>query len=223
MYVHTHTCMNVCLCGCDKCVLDRCIAMLGRSFVRLSIASLAFQIKTKLNTSWAELLLLLLLFLLFCQRVRDYCCCCCRLICLLQKAIVTRAFDRLLFTPPHTVRVPYTINTLTLTYTIYLCPCMCLCVWCSACFLSPCNILICSVFILDYSNNNNSPGLLRSSRARLGCSLSLSVSRTAVLSFNDLTVRYSVCSSQFTISNCFISQKHKKAHRQKAKKPKKSS
>lgn len=104
-----------------KCVLDRCIAMLGRSFVRLSIASLAFQIKTKLNTSWAELLLLLLLFLLFCQRVRDYCCCCCcRLICLLQKAIVTRAFDRLLFTPPHTVRVPYTINTLTLTYTIYV-------------------------------------------------------------------------------------------------------
>lgn len=123
--------MYVCLCVCHKCVLDRSIAMLGRSFVRLSIASLAFQIKTKLNTSWAALLFLLLLF---CQRVRAYWCCCCRLICLLQKAIVTRAFDRLLFTPPDTVRVPYTINTLTLTYTIYLYPCMCLCVRCSACF-----------------------------------------------------------------------------------------
>lgn len=221
MYVHTHTCMNVCLCGCDKCVLDRCIAMLGRSFVRLSIASLAFQIKTKLNTSWAELLLLLLLFLLFCQRVRDYCCCCCRLICLLQKAIVTRAFDRLLFTPPHTVRVPYTINTLTLTYTIYLYlfVCVMLCLF----FVTVQYFdMFCFYFGLQQQQQFAWPSTLQQSTAWL-LSLSLSVSRTAVLSFNDLTVRYSLCSSQFTISNCFISQKHKKAHRQKAKKPKKSS
>lgn len=174
MYVHTHTCMNVCLCGCDKCVLDRCIAMLGRSFVRLSIASLAFQIKTKLNTSWAELLLLLLLFLLFCQRVRDYCCCCCRLICLLQKAIVTRAFDRLLFTPPHTVRVPYTINTLTLTYTIYVPVSMYVFVCVMLClFFITVQYFDMFCFYFGLQQHNKSPGLLRSSRARLGCSLSL--------------------------------------------------
>lgn len=219
MYVHTHTCMNVCLCGCDKCVLDRCIAMLGRSFVRLSIASLAFQIKTKLNTSWAELLLLLLLFLLFCQRVRDYCCCCCRLICLLQKAIVTRAFDRLLFTPPHTVRVPYTINTLTLTYTIYLYLRMCLCVWCSACFLSPCNILICSVFILDYSNNNNSPGLLRSSRARLGCSLSLA-QLCSLLMISLFGIRCAVLNLRYQIA---LLAKNTKRHTDKRQKSQKKS
>lgn len=54
------------------------IAMLGRSFVRLRIASLAFQIKTKLNTSFA----FAATAAVFCQRVRAFCC---RLICLLQK------------------------------------------------------------------------------------------------------------------------------------------
>lgn len=59
-----YVCMYVCLCVCYKCVLDRCIAMLGRSFVRLSIASLAFQIKTKLNTSWAASLVVVVLAVL---------------------------------------------------------------------------------------------------------------------------------------------------------------
>lgn len=78
--------------------------------------------------------------------------------------------------------------------------------------------MFCFYFGLQQQQQFAWPSTLQQSTAWL---LSLSVSRTAVLSFNDLTVRYSVCSSQFTISNCFISQKHKKAHRQKAKKPKK--
>lgn len=90
--------------------------MLGRSFVRLRIASLAFQIKTKLNTSFAvsdaasrcsASASELFVFVLF--------------VCCKNKETKINncdaLFDRLLFTPPHTVRVPYTINTHAHTHT----------------------------------------------------------------------------------------------------------
>lgn len=93
--------------------------MLGRSFVRLRIASLAFQIKTKLNTSFAvsdaasrcsAVLPARQSFFVFILFV------CCKN----KETKINNCdalFDRLLFTPPHTVRVPYTINTHAYTQT----------------------------------------------------------------------------------------------------------
>lgn len=73
---------------------------------------------------------------------------------------------------------------------------MCVCVRCSACFLSPCNILICkrNVLFLFWTTTTTTIRLALYAPAELGlarCSLALSLPLpllTAVLSFNDLTV-----------------------------------
>lgn len=120
------------------------IAMLGRSFVRLRIASLAFQIKTKLNTSFAFSALLL------CSASASKLFVVVLFVCCKNKKQLWRAFWSFAFyTSTHSPSAIYDKGTHTHTPTgLFYIICVCLCVRCSACFLSPCNILICKRIVL---------------------------------------------------------------------------